>query len=120
LPFSDDVLFINDWSTTRLAALMPVLPLQRGWRGSIYQVSFIANGAGRRIAPIDLRVRGTDRVTVPAGAFDCWRVEVEAHLWNTERETFWVSRENGWLIKKEQRGSDYVVTMRLASYDPGN
>ena len=120
LPFSDDALFINDWSTMRLAVLAAALPLARGWRGSMYQVSFIANGAGGSIEPIDLRVRGTDRVTVPAGSFDCWRLEVETHLWRTERETLWVSRDNGWLIKKEARGSDYIVTTSLATYEPGN
>ena len=119
LPFPDDALFINDWSTMRLAVLVAALPLARGWRGSMYQVSFIANGAGGSIEPLDLRVRGTDQVTVPAGSFDCWRLEVETHLWRTERETLWVSRDEGWLIKKETRGSDYVVTTVLASYEPG-
>lgn len=120
LPFEPDVLFINDWSTMRLAVLMAALPLARGWGGTLYQVSFIARGAGVIAAPIDLRVRGTERVSVPAGEFDCWRMEVETHLWSTERETFWVSRDHGWLIKKEARGSDYVVTTRLAGYEPTN
>ena len=119
LPFPSNALFINDWSTTRLAVLLPALPLARGWRGTIYQVAFITQGGVRSIAPLDLRVRGTDRVNVPAGRFDCWRVDVESWLWGTRRETWWVSRDNGWLIKKQARGSDYVMTTRLATYEPG-
>jgi len=122
LPFSRDVLFINDWSTMRLAVLAAALPLARGWHGSLYQVQFIAISNGKRptSAPIDLRVRGTDRVTVPAGDFDCWRVEVDSHLWNEQRETFWISRDNGWLIKTEMRYYELVETTRLASYQPGS
>ena len=70
---------------------------------------------------MDVRVRGTDQVNVPAGSFDCWRVDVETHLWNAGRETWWVSRDNGWLIKRETRAADdVVVTTRLATYEPGN
>jgi len=108
-PFPREALFFNDWSTDRLAALFPAIPLARGWRGTLYQVAFISRVDIRSFAPLDLRVVGTDRVTVPAGTFDCWRLEVETHLWGTERSRMWVSRDRGWLIKTQSHGSDYVV-----------
>ncbi|HET8712760.1 MAG TPA: hypothetical protein VFM23_03660 [Gemmatimonadales bacterium] len=120
LPFSHDALFINDWSTTRLAVLLGAFPLARRWSGSLYQVGYITQVPQRSNAPIDLRVVGTDRVTVPAGTFDCWRLTVETHLWRGERETFWVSRDDGWLIKRERRYSDVTVATQLTSYEPGS
>lgn len=117
-PFPREALFINDWSTTRLAVLLPAFPVARRWRGSLYQVAFIAQNRARKVAPVDLRVVGTDRVTVPAGTFDCWRMEVVSNLWSSERELFWVSRDKGWLIKRETRGSDYVVNTLLQSFEP--
>lgn len=121
LSFPREALFVNDWSTTRLAVLLPAFPLARRWRGTLYQVAFISQEQVRSIAPLDLRVVGTDEVTVPAGTFDCWRIEVESHLWSTEREVFWVSRDKGWLIKRETRpADDIVVSTVLASYEPGS
>ena len=69
---------------------------------------------------LDLRVIGKDRVTVPAGTFDCWRIEVQTPRWDIERSLIWVSRDKGWLIKQERRGSDpnYVIIDVLESYQP--
>jgi hypothetical protein len=119
-PFPRSALFMNDWSTYRLTALLPAFPLSRGWRGTLYQVAFISQAGARSVAPLDLRVVGTERVTVPAGTFDCWRLEIETHLWETERGILWVARDQGWLIKKEFRGSDYVIKTTLQSYEPGS
>ena len=119
LPFSRQTLFVNDWSTTRLAVLFGAFPLARRWSGSLYQVAYITQNPGRSSAPIDLRVVGTDRVTVPAGTFDCWRVEVDTHLWRREREAIWVSRDKGWVIKRQTHGPDFVVNTVLESYEPG-
>ena len=118
LPFPRNALFLNDWSTTRLAVLLPAVALERHWHGSLYQVSSMTQNVDRSIAPLDLRVVGTDNVTVPAGTFDCWRLEVETHLWNTERETLWVSRDKGWVIKKQIRGPDFVVSTLLHDFEP--
>lgn len=119
-PFPREALFFNDWSTGRLAALLPAIPLSRGWRGTLYQVAFISRADMRGFAPLDLRVVGTEQVTVPAGTFECWRLEVETHLWATERLRMWVSRESGWLIKTQTHGSDYVVNEVLESYEPAD
>lgn len=80
----------------------------------------MSRAGARSAVPLDLRVVGRDRVTVPAGTFDCWRLEIEIHLWGTERGRIWVSRDKGWVIKKQFRGSDYVVNTLLESYEPGS
>lgn len=119
-PFSRNALFVNDWSLRHFPAVLPALPLERGWRGTLYQVVFISQpGDVRRVVPLDLRVVGTDRVTVPAGTFDCWRLDVEINVGEIDLLRIWVSRDKGWLVKLEYRGSDYVRNQLLQSYEPG-
>lgn len=121
LPFPPKAVFTNDWSPHRLSVLLPAFPLTSGWRGSLYQTGlFSKSGPGtlvQRAVPLDLRVVGRDRVSVPAGTFDCWRMEMDSHFGETVRWTMWVSRDTGWLIKV-QHGSDYVVNEVLEAYQP--
>lgn len=120
IPIPSDALFFNDWDTRRLAALFPALPLAKRWRGTVYQVASISQIGEKSFSPVDVRVVGTERVTVPAGTFDCWRVEIEIHMWQPQRFRMWVSRDQGWLIKEQSRGSDYVINTVLERYEPGN
>ena len=117
-PFPRNALFSASWSRITLAALFPALPLQRDWRGSLYQVAFISRLGLQGVRPVNLRVVGTDRVTVPAGTFECWRLEVEDFAWTFERPRMWVSRDKGWVIKEESAASDFVYTRVLESYQP--
>lgn len=123
LPFPPHAVFTSDWWPDRLRLLFPAIPLARGWRGSLYQTgAFSRTGPGtlgQRAVPFDLRVRGTDRVLVPAGRFDCWRLEAKSQSESDQRWTMWVSRDQGWMVKAEVRLSDYVVTEVLESYEPG-
>lgn len=120
LPFPRNALFVSDWSIARLVPVLPAIPFSRGWSGSLYQVAFISQAGIRGIAPVDLKVVGRDRVTVPAGIYDCWRVEIGSRFGDAERAMFWISRDKGWLIQKQIRGGDFVVTTRLQSYEPVN
>lgn len=124
LPFPPQAVFTSDWWPDRLRLLFPAIPLARGWRGSLYQTgAFSRTGPGtlgQRAVPFDLRVRGTDRVLVPAGRFDCWRLEAKSQSESDQRWTMWVSRDQGWMVKAEVRWSDYVVTELLESYEPGS
>ena len=116
-PFSHNALFSNSsWGVSR--ALFPALPLQREWQGSLYQVAFIARLGLQGVSPVNLRVVGTDRVTVPAGTFECWRLEVQDFNSDFERPRMWVSRDKGWLIKEEHAASDFVYTRVLESFEP--
>jgi hypothetical protein len=54
--------------------------------------------------PIALRLLGEDRVTVPAGTFDCWRLSVrfgstEDRVRITRSQTLWVRRSDGLLVR---------------------
>lgn len=123
LRFPSDAMFVNGWSLIQFRVLAPAIPFAKGWHGSFYQTGFFARSGpssiNPRAAPVDLRVTGTDRVSVPAGRFDCWRVEVRSYLGETEW-TMWVSREKGWVVKVEYKWSDYVRDDVLESYEPGN
>jgi hypothetical protein len=124
LPFPPEAVFTSDWWPSRLRTLFPAIPLARGWRGSLYQTgTFKRTGPGtleQYAEPLDLRVRGRDRVAVPAGRFDCWRVDVEQHLGDDIRWTMWISRDQGWMVKAELRLPDRVITEVLESYEPGS
>ena len=120
LPFPHNALFVSDWSIARLVPVLPAIPFSRRWTGTLYQVSFISQAGVKGIAPVDLKVVGTDRVTVPGGTYDCWRVEIGSRFGDAERAILWISRDKGWLIQKQIRGGDFVVTTRLQSYEPVN
>lgn len=120
LPFPHNALFVSDWSIARLVPVLPAIPFSRRWSGTLYQVSFISQAGVKGIAPVDLKVVGTARVTVPAGVYDCWRVEIGSRFGDAERAILWISRDKGWLIQKQTRGGDFAVTTRLQSYEPGS
>ncbi|HKC38473.1 MAG TPA: hypothetical protein VKC15_02915 [Gemmatimonadales bacterium] len=105
------------WTDASVTLLVQGLPLQRGWRGSVYSIGLV--GKGLRIppfVPVDFRVLGAGRVTVPAGEFDCWKVELIEPPWGRTPVTLWVSKDRGWLIKAEHRGSDWRSESVLTSH----
>jgi hypothetical protein len=73
--------------------IVRLLPLGAGWTGSVY-VAPLPSG---RYTPTILRAVGDERVSVPAGTFDCWRVTVEHddHVWLT----LWVGKRPRQLVK---------------------
>jgi len=66
-------------------------PLHRDWRGSASLLgwSVIPNDV---FAPLSMRVEGEERIKVPAGTFDCWRVVMEIA---GKRITFWARKSDG-------------------------
>jgi hypothetical protein len=59
----------------------------------------------RGVEGTTLRVLGEERVRVPAGAFDCWKVEVIGGPRIYPRQTFashtmWVAKDEGWVVKR--------------------
>lgn len=121
LPFPPQAVFTSDWSLYRFRVLLPAFPLARRWRGSMYQTTFFRAGPrtlGLQALPLDLRVDGRENVSVPAGTFDCWRVEMENHWGQTQRWTLWVSRDHGLLIKAQLRWSDRVHDEVLEMFEP--
>ena len=117
IPGAPDAPLVLRWARFDVALLLQVLPLERGWRGSVYSVGLVGPDAGKAaIAPIDLRVVGSERIEVPAGTFDCWKVELR-HGDETQL-TLWTSKDRGWLVKTELRESDFRAESALLSATP--
>jgi zinc protease len=55
-----------------VSALLPALPLASGGR---WVLNVFSGGEGV-VRTLILKVAGTDSVTVPAGTFDCWKIEM--------------------------------------------
>jgi hypothetical protein len=70
--------------------LMPA-PLSTGWTGSASMVGWAV--IPRDIfEPIELRVEGEERVHVPAGDFDCWRLSIR---FAGRRISYWARKSDG-------------------------
>ena len=96
-------------------AVLASLPLANGWRDSASVLVVDAGGAAT--APATLAVEGEERVTVPAGDFDCWIVSLE-----TERgsERVWVTKQGQIVVRAEQVLPDLagaVITRVLVQSD---
>ena len=93
------------WHGTLHRLLFQLTPLNGSWRGSVY-VALPVDRDRWRIFPLDQRVTGEERVSVPAGTFECWKVDTK--LRRTEA-TLWIDKVSQAVVKLAQRmGSDAV------------
>jgi hypothetical protein len=117
LPMLPGAPFLAGWRLTDIAPLLQGISLERGWRGSVYQVRLLSGWRRRPgwllFQPLDLRVRGSRRISVPAGRFDCWEVEIGE---GEQRARLWVSKDAHWIIKTEERWTDVARKHELISY----
>jgi len=105
-----------DWMT--LKPLFQAATLQEGWRGSIY-VTYMQPQRDRVYFPsftLDLRIVGHERIEVPAGSFDCWKILAGVPAVGTVSPGYaarpseiWVSRDHQWVIQIRDRFSDDMV-----------
>ena len=79
-----------------LRAALTELPLQNGWTG---QAGVLELGGEPAFAALTLRVEGEERVTVPAGEFDCWRLAVSGPGID---EHYWVSKVSREVIRTRE------------------
>ncbi len=104
-----------------LALLIRLLPLTRSWQGSASLVTWSPSPA-RLISPVSLRVVGEETVTVPAGTYECWKIEYKERNWDDVR--LWVSKEKQWMVKMRFRfhapSPDFVREAVLTRWDPGD
>ncbi len=92
------------WSPYSLEVLVQALPLSRPWRGSVYSTNWVSMAARfPTFTALDLRVAGSEHITVAAGTFDCWRVEVRE---GDDKSVLWVSKDQGWLVMTRHTFSD--------------
>jgi hypothetical protein len=73
------------------------LPLATAWRDSATML--VIDAGGTVVTPVTLSVEGEERITVPAGEFDCWIVAIEA-----ERASgrLWVTKQGQLVARSEQ------------------
>jgi len=117
IPGAQDAPIVLRWARVDLTLLLQVLPLDRWWRGSVYSVGLVGPDPSKTgFAPVDLRVVGSGRIEVPAGRFECWKVELRESP--ESMLTLWVSKDHGWLVKTEQRGWDWRAESALVSATP--
>jgi len=101
------------WHGTLHRLLFQLTPLARDWRGSAY-VALPVDRDRWKLFPLDQQVVGEERVRVPAGTFDCWKVFTK--LRRTEA-TLWIAKRGQWVVKLQQRGgSDVVWEQVLTAY----
>ena len=93
------------WHGTLHRLLFQLTPLTRSWRGSAY-VALPVDRDRWKIFPLDQHVVGEERVRVPAGTFDCWKVFTK--LRGTEA-TLWIEKRGQWVVKLSQRGGEDAV-----------
>lgn len=75
-------------------------PLSPRWRASIALMSPIYNRAVRWW--YDLAVVGEERISVPAGEFDCWKIRFgpPADVQRLGSIFLWVSKDRQWIVKQ--------------------
>lgn len=77
--------------------VLAALPLREG-----YSVSFRnLNAVARTVADHRLTVVGAETVSVPAGSFGTWKVEVSSNATGAGLTTLWVARESHQLVKTQ-------------------
>ena len=78
-------------------AALASLPLAVAWRDSAEMLLIDSGGAA--LTPVTLAIEGEERITVPAGDFDCWIVSLE-----TERASarLWVTKQGQVVARSEQ------------------
>lgn len=121
IPGASDAPVVLRWSYwVDLAPLLQVLPLERGWRGSVYSIRLVGPDPSKApFVPLDLRVVGSGRIQVPAGQFDCWKVEVHEGTETERLLTLWVSKDRGLLVKEGKRSTDgHTETVLLSATPP--
>lgn len=85
-------------------------PLDRSWRGRVTVLGWavVPNDVMRSAT---LRVTGEEEVRVPAGRFDCWRLEV---AYSGGSFAYWIRKADGIAIRTEERqrdGGRRIVTL---------
>ena len=71
--------------------LLMSVPLSAQWQGSAALLGWAVR-PNDVFVPIALRVVGEERVRVPAGVFDCWRLSIE---YGGRRIGYWVRKSDG-------------------------
>jgi len=94
-----------NWVGSIYRALFQLTPLNSSWRGSVY-VPWITYPNRVRALAIDLRVTGSERVTVPAGTYDSWVISVR---FRDDEARVYVDKTSGLVVKLAMPMGDDAV-----------
>jgi hypothetical protein len=97
-----------------LKPLLQALPLDDGWRGSVYLRAF--HGPFQPL-PLDLRVKKRERCSVPAGTFECWKVELALPA-NPRPLRVWIRRGEQVVVRIEQQWEGGGLEQVLIAAEP--
>ncbi|HET7228424.1 MAG TPA: hypothetical protein VFJ16_00340 [Longimicrobium sp.] len=97
--------FLNFYA---LRTALRAWPLAAGWRGT---ASVLELNDRSELTPLELVVEGEEKVRVPAGEFDCWRVHVTGSGGIDER--WWVSKIGGHLVRTREPIGRQGAVMQL-------
>jgi hypothetical protein len=81
-------------SAAMLETELRLLPLQSTWEDSTTMLT-VTTGTNA-VLPTRIAVIGEDRVSVPAGAFDCWVVSVRADV---AKGLYWVTKQDPVVVR---------------------
>ena len=73
------------------------LPLGAAWRDSATMI--VIDAGGSAITPVSLSVEGEEKITVPAGEFDCWIVSIESERASAR---LWLTKQGQIVVRSEQ------------------
>jgi hypothetical protein len=80
--------------------LMRRLPLASDYKTTVHALTGLGGG---NIVPVQIEVTGQAKVEVPAGSFDCYKVELSVA--GQMKQTFWYSTDaHHYLVKFESKG----------------
>lgn len=104
--------FLNYYA---LRAAFPAWPMAAGWSRTVSALEL--NGRSE-FTPLEMAVEGDEKITVPAGEFDCWIVHVTGSGGIDER--YWVSKDRHLVVRtREPIGRPgMMLQLDLASVTP--
>jgi hypothetical protein len=81
-------------SGAMLESLLRIEPIQLGWEDTLATLSVSLTGAS--VSPTRMYLVGEERVTVPAGTFDCWVVAVQSE---GSKGLYWVTKRDPIVVR---------------------
>ncbi len=81
-------------NSAMLESILTLAPLDSGWEASLGQL--VVSPVGTAVLPVTIRVVGEETVTVPAGTFPAWIVEV---VTAEVAQRLWLDRGTGRLVR---------------------